>query len=165
MMSLDRPLTMTLPTIEKGSEEGVDDVIDVATQTDMDGIDVGVQTDILSHQQVQLLNLLNSHYGPGLLFRDFTLLLYSILTPAIVTYGCSRVLNYLREVQMPAVDNIVSATTRSGDKSDSDSQEPSVLLEVDLNDLQVILRDHPSHSRVTLCIVESSSTSWMTSGY
>lgn len=43
---------MALPTIEKGSKEGVDDVIDVATQTDMDGIDVGVQTDILSHQQV-----------------------------------------------------------------------------------------------------------------
>jgi hypothetical protein len=39
----------------------VDDVIDVATQTDMDGIDVGVQTDILLYQQVQLLNLLNSY--------------------------------------------------------------------------------------------------------
>ena len=39
----------------------MDDVIDVATQTDMDGIDVGVQTDILLYQQVQLLNLLNSY--------------------------------------------------------------------------------------------------------
>ncbi len=65
-----------------GSKEGVDDVIDVATQADMDGIAVGVQTDILSHQQ---LDLFNSHYGPGLLFYDFTLLLYSILTPAIIT--------------------------------------------------------------------------------
>ena len=65
-MSLDRPLTTTLPTtnqpLEKGSkDQGVDDVIDVATQTDMDGIDVGVQTDILLYQQVQLLNLLNSY--------------------------------------------------------------------------------------------------------